>query len=233
LLGPRQGPIYATLREYGIDRPRLEACRALAKDKAGQNEAAKELYLELARQKSQEPSVYLGLKDIYLNERQKGKALRILEQGRQIAPSSMEIALAYAEVLADTNRSSEGRAIAQSLASQYPTEAAPMVTLGLIEEKRKNPEMAEAYYEDATTRDPSDFMANFRVGKFYYSMAEDGKAKHASAQAIKNFQEKSLHFAEIAALANPKHFANSRILLSLYTDLCLTEKAQLLRTELN
>jgi hypothetical protein len=233
LLGPRQLPVYATLREYGIDKPRLEACRALAKDKSGQNDAAKAIYLDLVRQKSQESAVYLGLKDIYLSERQKGKAIRILEQGKQNVPQNLEIELAYAEVLADTNRSSEGRAIAKALSLSYPTEAAPLVTLGLLEEKRHNPEIAEAYYEEATTKDPSDFMANYRVGKFYYSLSEQGKAKKADPKSVKDYQEKSLWYAEQAALANPKHLANCRILLSLYTDLGLTDKAQLLRTEMN
>jgi tetratricopeptide (TPR) repeat protein len=157
----------------------------------------------------------------------------VLEQGRQNAPQSIEIALAYAELLADTSRAAEGRTLALYMAKTNPQEAAPLVTLGFIEEKRKNPEKAEVYYQQALVLESTDFMANFRAGKLYFKQAEESRSKQAPAATIKELQEKSMQYAEMAARANPKHFGNNRILLELYNALGLQDKAQLLRTEMN
>jgi tetratricopeptide (TPR) repeat protein len=233
LLGPRQISIHNTLKEYGIDRRTLEVCRALAKDRSGANDEAKRLYEALVKQKTQEPAVYLGLREIYINQSQRNKALAVLEQGRIAAPKSLEISLAYAELLADTSRALEGRSLALSLAKANPHEPRPHSTLGFIEEKRQNPENAMGYYEKALSLEPTDFTANFRMGKLFFKMAEESRAKKATQLYIKDLQEKSIHFAEEAAKANPKHLGNNRILLELYTALGLSDKAQLLKTEMN
>jgi tetratricopeptide (TPR) repeat protein len=233
LLGPRQISIHKALQDYGIDKRTLEVCRAMAKDMAGANDEARRLYEELVKQKTQEAAVYLGLKDVYIAQRQKGMALAVLEQGRINAPKSLEVSLAYAELLADTGRAAEGRTLAGNLARQYPDEPGPQTSLGFIEEKRQNAQVAEQCYEKALDLDPADFLANFRLGKLYFKQAEENKSKGATTIYVRQLQEKSLHFAEAAAQASPKHFGNNRILLELYQTLGLTDKAQLLKTEMN
>lgn len=233
LLGTRQVGIYKTLQEYGIDKRTLEVCRALAKDNSGNREEALRLYEDLVTQKTQEPAVYLSLKEQYTAQNRRGRALAVLEQGRKQVPKSMEIALAYAELLADTGRSAEGRALAYQLHKEHPQEAAPLASLGFIEEKRLNAQKAEDYYVEALDLEPNDFMANFRLGKLYFKRVEEAKARKATQLYIRDLEEKSLHYAEVAAQADPKHPGNCRIMLELYNALGFSDKAQLLRTEMN
>lgn len=233
LLGTRQVSIYKTLQEYGIDKRTLEVCRALAKDNSGNREEAQRLYEDLVTQKTQEPAVYLSLKELYSSQNRRGRALSVLEQGRKQVPKSMEIALAYAELLADTGRSTEGRALAYQLHKEHPQEAAPLASLGFIEEKRLNAQKAEDYYVEALELEPNDFLANFRLGKLYFKRAEEAKARKATQIYIRDLEEKSLHYAEVASQADPKHPGNCRIMLELYNALGFSDKAQLLRTEMN
>ena len=233
MLGQRQVTIYKTLDEYGISRRDLEEARALAKDMSGNKEEAVHLYQDLIAKKTQEPTVYLNLKDYYTTHGQKGKALRVLEEGRRQAPKSMPIALAYAELLADTARTSEGLAIALALAKQNPDEPAPLCSAGFIEEKKQEPEKAERYYMKALAQDPTDFQANFRLGKLYFKRAEEGKTRHATQLWVNEMQQVSLRYAELAAQADPKHPGNNRILLELYGALGLADKARELKTNVN
>jgi tetratricopeptide (TPR) repeat protein len=211
----------------------LEVCRALAKDKSGDNDDAKRIYEHLVKDKSQEPAVYLALREIYVNQKQKGKALSVLEKGLKNAPKSLELSLAYCELLADTNRASEARSLADKLAYENPNEPGPLTTQGFIEEKRQNLEKAQVYYQRAIGLDHTDFMANYRMGRLLYKEAEVSKKKEGNPQSIKELQEKSLQYAEQAALVNPKHFGNNRMLLELYNHLGQSDKAELLKTEMN
>ena len=233
MLGPRQITIYKTLADYGIDQRTLEVCRALAKDFSGSHDDAARIYEQMVTQKTQEPAVYLNLKEYYAARNQRGRALVVLDQGRKQAPKSIDIALAYAELLADTGRSAEGLAIAAQLARANPNEAAPLASMGFIEEKRMRAEKAEDYYVAALEIEPNDFIANFRLGKLYFKRAEDNKAKKATNLYIKELEEKSLHYAELASQADPKHPGNCRIMLELYNDLGQSDKAHLLRTQMN
>ena len=233
LLGPRQVTVHKSLQEYGIDKNTLEVCRALAKDQAGQREDAARILTELVTAKSSEPAVYLCLKDYYLLQDRKGKALEVLERGRKAAPKDLPLALAYAELLADTGRAAEARTLASGLAKANPQEAAPLASLGLIEEKRSNPDKAETYYLQALEVEPADFTANFRLGKLYFKRAEEAKARKATQLYVRELQQRCIAYAEVAAKADPKHPGNSRILLELYNALGMADKAQQLKLDLN
>ena len=230
LLGPRGMNIHKMLNDFSLDKRTLDVCRALAKDGSGRKEDAMAIYQKLVNEKSAEPAVYLNMKEYYQLRGKKGLALEVLQAGRKAAPSSLEIACAYSEMLADTNKAQEGIRLVRDLARQYPGEAMPYASAGFIEEKRGNPESAQTYYQKALDAEPNDFLANFRMGKFFFKKAEENKQKNATKTYVKELQETSLHYAEIAAQADPKHPGNTRIMYELYTSLGQKEKAQMLKS---
>ena len=157
----------------------------------------------------------------------------MLAQGRKTLPKNVDIACAYAEILADTGRGTEAIRLMQELIRTNPGDASPMVSAGFIEEKRGNHEKALTWYEKALDNEPNDFMANFRMGKYYFKRAQDARTAKATQLYIKELQERSLTHAEAAGQADPRHPGNLRIMLELYQSLNMPDKAAMVKSQVN
>lgn len=226
LLGPRQVGIHKQFEDFGINRNTFDVCRALAKGGSNQKDEAAAIYEHLVKEKVQNPSIYLNLKDYYLEKGKKAKALETLQIGRQMAPHSLEVTCSYAEVLADTGKHTQSLALLKSLMKLHPDEAEPFASAGFVEERKGNYQQAEAWYHKALDVEPSAFVPNFRMGKLFYKRAEEAKRNRSmEAAQIRNLQETSLQFAESAYYADMHHPGNTRILLELYNALGMAQKA--------
>jgi tetratricopeptide (TPR) repeat protein len=233
LLGARAVPVFKILEDFGVQRQGLEVCRAMAKDASGNGAEAIPIYEQLVRDKTTEPAVYLKLKEHYAAQGRRNRALEVLAAGRKQTPKQLSLHLAYAELLADTARATEGIRMAIDLHRANPEDAAPLTTAGFIEEKRKQFDKAETYYQQALALEPQDFLANFRMGKLYFKRAEENKQAKATQLYVRELQKQSLQYAESAALADPRNPGNLRILFELYQALGESEKASQTRSMMN
>jgi Flp pilus assembly protein TadD len=226
-----QANIDKTLKENDLDFLKVKYMAGTAKEKAGDRVGAEKYYQELVDAKFYEPLLYISLKTLYVGDGQRDKATKVLIDGRNRLPESIEIALEYAKLITEEKRYNEALDIAEKAAKKDRNSALPHVTIGEIYEKMMNTAKAEEAYNHAIAMSPDDFEPAHHFGNYHYRRAE-AIAKKDGAAIAKDAYLMAITYYESANRADPKNQENLKKLYDCYIKVDNQRKADQIKSRI-
>jgi tetratricopeptide (TPR) repeat protein len=205
---------------------------AYSAERAGNLEKAKAYYSKLIEMKYPDDNIYLSLSNIYKQEKDTAKALKMVRSGIQLYPDSVNLLLAEINLLLSSGRNEEATksldaAIKKdannpnlylALGSSYDELANPKDANGKELPKPKNYDelvsKAEATYKGGLAVAPENYELNYNLGALYFNKAaemanqankiSDNAAYNKAKEAFDKKFKEAEPYLEKALENNPK-----------------------------
>lgn len=196
---------------------------------------------------TQDKGVYQSLIYIYRAINKNGdKALEMINKARRIFPADADFARELVSVYIELNRVDEALSVMEAQVKAEPDNETYHLNIGIIYDQKGDKEKAIAAYTRALELNPNMFDGNFNLGAIYYNEGAEvmqeankmdldeyqKKGKEIEAKAKAQF-EKALPFMEKAHAANKEDLQTIQTLITIYTQLGNTAKAQEFTAKLN
>lgn len=231
LLGIEQNQINKTLKESDLDYNQIVLHNALAKTKVGKYDEAQQDYQSLLKSKFIDAQVYTGLSQVFMAKNEPDKASEILAQGMARLPESIEISLAYAQILAQNKQYTQAISIAQKASKTDKSSAMPHVVLGQIYEQNQQFDKAEVSFSKAISTEPESFEAAHRYGAYFERRAAEAKTAKQDAKA-KQFWRSAIIYLEAANRTDPRNQSNLKLLYKCFIETENERKAEQIKSRI-
>jgi tetratricopeptide (TPR) repeat protein len=167
-------------------------CLGLAAQLAGKMDDAKTYYLEMAKKKIRNVSIYKNLANIYREEGDMPNAVKTMEAGvplflhdtlfkatndsnvtKNLTKNYVDYAEAYSIIMTLAGRSEEANEIREKALEKDPKNHTMLINTGvqLIDAKRYDEAME--YFKRVLDMNPNDMLANYNMGNCYYNKYVD------------------------------------------------------------
>ena len=133
----------------------------------GETRRAEEQFLVAKRLTPNDPSVHLGLAQLYSVEKKWTEAQTEFETILQLDPHNTTALGQLADVLIARNQSSQASSLVQQYVSANPNDANGHVLLGALDAGSKNYGTAQEEFERSIKLDPNNVQAYLRLGQTY------------------------------------------------------------------
>jgi tetratricopeptide (TPR) repeat protein len=133
----------------------------------GETRRAEEQFLVAKRLTPNDPSVHLGLAQLYSAEKKWTEAQTEFETILQLDPHNTTALGQLADVLIARNQSSQASSLVQQYVSANPNDANGHVLLGALDAGSKNYGTAQEEFERSIKLDPNNVQAYLRLGQTY------------------------------------------------------------------
>jgi tetratricopeptide (TPR) repeat protein len=133
----------------------------------GDTRRAEEQFLVAKRLTPNDPSVRLGLAQLYYAEKKWAEAQTEFETILQLDPHNTTALGQLADVLVARNQSSQASSLVQQYVSANPNDANGHVLLGALDAGSKNYGTAQEEFERSIKLDPNNVQAYLRLGQIY------------------------------------------------------------------
>lgn len=211
---------------------------ALAAEKCGNNEKAKEMFRKLIDMKAggkDGSKYYTFLSKIYEAEKDTANFRKVLVEGRKAFPDDLGLILAETNIYLNTpGKEKEATANLQAAIAKDPNNYNLHFALGSIYDRMNDFDNAEKSYKKTLDIKPDFFDALFNIGALYYNKAvkineaansikDNAKYQKEAARADEYFKT-SLPYLEKALEVNPKDKATMQSLKAVYARLEMQDK---------
>ena len=199
-----------------LDPSRAELKAALAQDQAlsGRFDDALQTYREVAEANPQEAQPYLGMAQIYREQKNFAQAHKMMDKAKELDPDNLEVSYNEVGLLEDEGKTSEAITTLKSLldktarrnydAQQRGLRARMLEQLGLLYRNNEQYEQSVEAFREIAILDPdlagraeAQIIDTFRIGKDY------SKAQQESDAAAKKFpSDRTVHEVRAQLLAD-------------------------------
>ncbi len=216
-----------------------------ASNKMKDNNKSKEILQQLIDINFNEPSIYIHMSNIYIEEGNTDKAIEHLALGREMFEEDQSLINTEINLFIQLGRTSE---LIEKLGEAINIDSENDLLYfnrGTIYDQEGNVDMAEKDYKSAIEINPSSFGANYNLGALYFNYgvklnteasnaSSDSKYKALKKQATSNF-DKALPYLETAFELNGKDKNTIMSLKQLYAqkgDYAKSKEMKMLLAEL-
>lgn len=227
-LGTRKISLLKLLKENQLDDNTILFFRAVAKERSGDISGAESDYLKLVQNKYNDPQLYLNLKDMYLKQEKRDKAIQVIRKGQERMPDHSELTSQLALLHAEGKEFDEAMDIAQKLHKTDRQSTISYVTIAKVYEYMQDWENVEETYTEALRRDEDDFYINHSMGTYYLRRG----AIETSKERAEIYYGSALPYLERANRVNPRSQANLQSLYEVYVKLDNQKKADQIKSRL-
>ncbi len=168
-------------------------CADLSKNKT----KAKEYFRNLIKLNYNEPSIYTALSNIYREDKDTAKTIKLIRDGRKKFPQNYDLIIAEANYFLAGGEDIKAQTALKQAIEQDPNNPVIHYNFGIIYEKIKDFEHAEIAYKKAIELKSTYFDAYYNLGAFYINIASE-----ISKQANNLPLEKTKEFDELKAKSN-------------------------------